>query len=299
METIKTDEKLKLGVIGLSKGNGHPYSWSAIFNGFDNNFHCPFKVIPEYLEKEKYPDSFLTDLAEVTHIWTQSLDISNEVASFSKINNVVKKKEDLINFVDAVLLARDDAENHLEFVRPFIEAGIPIFIDKPLAFSYKEAKEILNMGKKNNQIIFTCSAMRFAKEFDFIFGSDEYSYVEASIMKDWKKYAIHIIEPVVKMFPERGSLLEIRKLFNDKDIVKVLVRWASLTAIFTVTGTVKSPLQITLQGKETYREIHFEDTFYAFRESLRYFIQLVHKRKANLSESDVLEIVRIIENGDK
>jgi len=24
---------LKLGVIGMSEGNGHPYSWSAIING--------------------------------------------------------------------------------------------------------------------------------------------------------------------------------------------------------------------------------------------------------------------------
>lgn len=24
---------LKLGIIGLSEGNGHPYSWSAIING--------------------------------------------------------------------------------------------------------------------------------------------------------------------------------------------------------------------------------------------------------------------------
>ena len=27
---------LNLGVIGLSEGNGHPYSWSAIFNGYDS-----------------------------------------------------------------------------------------------------------------------------------------------------------------------------------------------------------------------------------------------------------------------
>ena len=26
---------LKLGIIGISNGNGHPYSWSAIFNGYD------------------------------------------------------------------------------------------------------------------------------------------------------------------------------------------------------------------------------------------------------------------------
>jgi hypothetical protein len=28
-------KKIKLGIIGASKGNGHPYSWSAIFNGYD------------------------------------------------------------------------------------------------------------------------------------------------------------------------------------------------------------------------------------------------------------------------
>ena len=28
-------KELRLGVVGLSEGNGHPYSWSAIFNGCD------------------------------------------------------------------------------------------------------------------------------------------------------------------------------------------------------------------------------------------------------------------------
>ena len=29
------NKKLSLGLIGVSEGNGHPYSWSAIFNGYD------------------------------------------------------------------------------------------------------------------------------------------------------------------------------------------------------------------------------------------------------------------------
>ena len=28
------NKELKLGVVGLSEGNGHPYSWSAIFKSF-------------------------------------------------------------------------------------------------------------------------------------------------------------------------------------------------------------------------------------------------------------------------
>ena len=65
--------KIKLGIIGLSEGNGHPYSWSAIFNGFNSKImaSCPFAVIPEYLNKRDFPNDFLTEKGIVTHIYTQ------------------------------------------------------------------------------------------------------------------------------------------------------------------------------------------------------------------------------------
>ena len=28
-------KNIRLGMIGMNDGNGHPYSWSAIFNGYD------------------------------------------------------------------------------------------------------------------------------------------------------------------------------------------------------------------------------------------------------------------------
>ena len=45
---------IHLGLIGASKGNGHPYSWSAIINGYDKKKmkHCEYKVIPNYLKKK-------------------------------------------------------------------------------------------------------------------------------------------------------------------------------------------------------------------------------------------------------
>ena len=83
-------KKIKLGIIGMSEGNGHPYSWSAICNGFESNYmqECPFPVIPEYLSKEKYPDNFIKD-AEVTHIWTQKREYSEHIAKAAKISNIV------------------------------------------------------------------------------------------------------------------------------------------------------------------------------------------------------------------
>ena len=131
-----SDKKLRLGILGLSPGNGHPYSWSAIFNGYNRAemAKCPFPAIPEYLVEQKFPDNFLVNSGEVTHIWTQDPGVSAQVAAAANIKNVVLHPQEMLGEVDAILLARDDAENHVAMAKPFLEAGLPIFIDKPLGF---------------------------------------------------------------------------------------------------------------------------------------------------------------------
>ena len=29
------DNPLRIGILGMTEGNGHPYSWSAVFNGYN------------------------------------------------------------------------------------------------------------------------------------------------------------------------------------------------------------------------------------------------------------------------
>ena len=111
---MSTEETLKLGIIGLSSGNGHPYSWSAIFNGYDPEemARCPFPSIPEYLGKRSFPEDAIAD-AEVTHVWCDSEDAAQSVSKCSLVGNICHSLEELVDSVDAILLARDDAENNL------------------------------------------------------------------------------------------------------------------------------------------------------------------------------------------
>ena len=46
--------------------------------------------------------------------------MSKQIAEASNINNIVHNPEDLIGKVDAILLARDDAENHFKMSKVFI-----------------------------------------------------------------------------------------------------------------------------------------------------------------------------------
>ena len=45
-------KKLKLAMLGMTEGNGHPYSWSIIINGKYNSQElakCPYAAIIDYI----------------------------------------------------------------------------------------------------------------------------------------------------------------------------------------------------------------------------------------------------------
>jgi hypothetical protein len=63
--------EISIAMLGMVDGNGHPYSWSAIINGYDKDEmkKCPFPVIPQYLGLQP-PKNFGIPGCRVTHIWT-------------------------------------------------------------------------------------------------------------------------------------------------------------------------------------------------------------------------------------
>ncbi|WP_171700175.1 Gfo/Idh/MocA family oxidoreductase [Anoxybacillus sp. CHMUD] len=292
---------IKLGIIGLSEGNGHPYSWSAIFNGYNESVmkECPFPVIPEYLSKQNFPEDAIRE-GKVTHIWTQNKDLSKHIANAANIEKVVDNYVDMIGEVDAILLARDDYELHYEMSKPFIEAGLPIYIDKPLAIDRKTAEMILSLEKYDGQI-FTCSAIAYAKEFsisqEVIESIGPLEYVDACVMKSWDKYAVHIIEPVLKIIGCQGNIKSIHKSKSlNKNVVTVT--WESgLQTTFSSLGNISCPIQIRLFGKNGYKELLFKDTYYAFKKSLQTFIDIIKGKEKPLDKHFVLQVVDIIEKG--
>lgn len=297
-------EKLELGVIGMSDGNGHPYSWSAIFNGYDaDKMHsCSFPVIPEYLAMQNYPEDFLSHRASVTQVWTQDKQLSEHIAACSRIPSVCNTLDEMLDKVDAVLLARDDAENHAKYALPVLEAGLPIYIDKPFALSLADANALWNAAQFEDQI-FTCSALQFAKEFhrenlnlDKI-GAPK--VVWATIPKSWDKYAVHLIEPILNLLPERGALNTIQPLRKtDDNTVNVQVTWDSgINAFLQTTGNLPAPLWLRVLGDRGHQDLYFSDTFYAFSKALERFIDTIQGVKPNIPKEFTQEMVQILEGG--
>ena len=294
-------KKLKLGVLGMSEGNGHPYSWSAIFNGYDPEImkDCPFPAIPDYLGEQKFPEDSLGAYGEVTHIWTQDRSTSEHIARASKIAVVVDHKEDMIGEIDAVLLARDDAENHYKMALPFLKAAIPVFIDKPLALSIKEASKLFDAQEYPNQI-FTCTSLRFAKELKLsqkdLSQIGLIKHVEASVPKKWDTYAVHIIEPIIAQLPERGKIKNVIPL-EKNGIRMCLLEWENISSFIKVTGSTPSIIKIEFFGDKGNIEKRFSNAYESFKASLEHFVLSVNKNQNYIDRTETLEVIKIIENG--
>ncbi|HEX6753625.1 MAG TPA: Gfo/Idh/MocA family oxidoreductase [Solirubrobacterales bacterium] len=293
--------ELRLGLLGISEGNGHPYSWGAIVNGYDEAemVRCPFPAIPRYLAEHRFPEEAI-DGARVTHVWTQDPAASRQIAAASLIEHVVSSPEEMLGEVDAVLLARDDAERHAELAGPFLDAGLPIYVDKPLATSLAAARELFARQASPGQL-FTCSALRYAAELRLDRAAREATgpirQVLASSPKRWSRYAVHLIEPALALLGEPSPIAS-HSARTTEGATRLRVEWeSSAEAEFATLGEVEAPIELRVVGERGERTLVFSDSFAAFKAALERFVAIARSEAEPIPEPQVLRVVELIELG--
>jgi len=147
-----SNEPIKVGIIGLD--TSHVIAFTKALNDPSDKDHVAgLRVVAAY--KGGSPD--------VEESWKRVDQYTAELRDKWKIE-IVDDIPTLCSKVDAVLLESVDGRPHLEQVRPVFAAHKPVFIDKPLAGSYKDAKEIAELGQAAGVPWFTASSLRFWRE---------------------------------------------------------------------------------------------------------------------------------------
>ena len=74
---------MNIGIIGYSKYNGHPYSFSALINGIcKTNYHyCQYKYIKKYLKN--YSKQKVFSNIYVTNIWCSNIREAKKIANLA------------------------------------------------------------------------------------------------------------------------------------------------------------------------------------------------------------------------
>ena len=288
-------KELKIGILGYTEGNGHPYSWSAMFNGYNKEEmeKCPFPVIPRYLEKEP-AESFGVRGAKITHVWCDDPEDAKKVAAAALIPNVVEKPEDVIGEVDAVIVATDKGWEHVWRCKPFIDAGLPIFIDKPLADNVDDLNQFIKWYKAGHRIM-SSSSLRYTKEYiPYMISTHELGelrYINMTMPKSWERYGIHALEPVFCITgpgyvsvrntgSENNNILHLK----HKDGIDV-----NLAVIYDCAG---SPLKI--MGTKGSVSVPSADSYYSFHKQLDVFVEYLETDVRPYPFEETIELMMII-----
>ncbi len=288
-------KELKVAMLGMVDGNGHPYSWSAMFNGYDKDAmeDCGFPVIPRYLEKEP-ASSFGVRNAKVTHIWTDDPADAKKVAKASKIPNIVENPEDVIGQVDAVIIATDKGNEHVWRAKPFVEAGLPVFIDKPMADNVEDLKIFCKWVKEGARIM-SSSSLRYTKEYLPYFMSTnelgELRYINMTMMKSWERYGIHALEPVYRI---TGPGYVSVQNTGDKDHNIIHLKHkngidVNLAVIYDMAGS-----DLKLVGTKDSVTVPDKDSYTPFKTQLVEFIKFAEGAEPNFPFEETIELMEII-----
>jgi predicted dehydrogenase len=78
--------------------------------------------------------------------------------------SIVERWDDMRGSVDAVLVESVDGSVHLDRALPVIEAGLPLFVDKPFATSTADARKIVQAAERRGVPLTSASALRYARE---------------------------------------------------------------------------------------------------------------------------------------
>lgn len=289
---------IRLAMLGMVEGNGHPFSWSMIINGgYDPAALplCPYPGIIDYISRQPLETLGIPG-AKVTHVWTEDPADAELVSKIALVPNVARRAEDVIGAVDAVLVATDKGFEHVERARPFVEAGLPVFVDKPLCDNRADLATFSKWVAEGRPIM-SSSCMRYAKEYvPYHRDTDALGrlrYIGATMAKSWEAYGIHALESI---YPIVGPGFESVQNIGDAQHNIVHLRHRDgVDVTLAVTKDMGGGFgMLTLAGTHGGLQLRFSDTFHAFKTQLEGYVDFLRTGVRPMPWSETEELMRLV-----
>src|SRR5215210_7668966 len=170
---------VRFGLVGVN--TSHAGVFTGIFNGGPEG--------PPTLEGGR-----------VVAVWGEPTGDAEALATAHAVPDVVAEPTAMLGTVEAVLIVddTDGGARHAELARPFLEAGLPTFVDKPMTLSIADAIALFDYAERRGAPLMSSSALRFAPEVANVKARladiGRLSSVVSVGPGDWYYYGVHAVE---------------------------------------------------------------------------------------------------------
>ena len=222
--------------------------------------------------------------------------ISEEISKICKIPNICKSLEEMTTKVDAVILARDDYENHLKMIEIFMKKSIPIFIDKLIVGNIEEWKIFKNISK--NKLYMSCSSARFTSHIKSSLKKktqllNNTMFVTGSSRQNWARYAHHLLEGLIKIYGNK--IKKVRCLFSNSERESYEIVYKNFNVYFLFEKNLSLPIELICYNKNTEHEkIPYIDYFFSIKSMMYEFYKMVNLNKQTISKKDMNFLTQVV-----
>lgn len=285
---------IRIGLIGLD--TSHVSAFARVLNNAKDREHISgARIVAGYPGGS---DDFELSVSRVQG-YTDELRNQHEVQILDTPEAVAEASE--LVFITAV-----DARQHLELVRRTIKYGRPIFIDKPIATSLADAKEIFRLGAEAGVPVMSCSSLRYApslqaalanapKSIGEIVGCDVFGPMQIQpVLPGLFWYGVHMVEIIYTILGT--GCVEVKATTTD-DFDLITARWGDgRTALFRGARRGHSKFGAILHGEKKPQYVDpyaGKQSYYA--SMLEAILRTLPEGKSDIPPETTLEIVRFME----
>ena len=246
--------------------------------------------------------------ARVVAVWGETRAFAEKAAEAAQIPEIVRRPEDMIGRIDGVMVDHRHAKPHIPAATPFIEAGIPAFVDKPFSWTIAEGWKFIQRAREKGVAVTSFSVLpeqaSFADLRKQIKAAGCIRMVETSGPVDLKSeyggiffYGIHQIDAILKAFgPGIGAVQVIKASKGNPNAVAVMT-YRDGGPIVSMACVKEGKRGFTFRAVGTEGAVDFTHSMDAnpYLTGIRKFLRMFRTGKEPHTAAEILEPIAVLD----
>lgn len=248
----------------------------------------------------------VAERARVTWVWGGEIrpgqpDASTLAATYD-IPHVASEPTEMLSETDLVLVVDDTGQgaNHVPLARAFVAAGVPTFVDKPMAVDLVEAKGLFALAADKGTPVTSSSSLRYAvelaaerAEFEAL---GELSSVVSVGPGEWYYYGVHAVE---QLYTLAGPGVEWVQRFTwpDRDVAVLSYADGGPTAVVETLRDAAYRFHLTAYGKDGLHAVRIQDFDGFYGGQVRSAVEMARTGNPPIAPAETLELLAVLRAG--
>lgn len=230
---------------------------------------------------------------------------ADELARRYGVEHVAGEPEQLVELADAVMVLDDEGGGslHGKLAEPFLAAGLPTFIDKPMTLDVTEAVRLFDFAEEHGAPLMSCSALRFAGELDAVTGHAAETGTLSTVVGvgpgDWYNYGVHTVQAVLAVTqPMSGDSWVHQHPGAERDVTVV----GSGTGPGVVIHTLRDAaylFHVLAYGADGMAQARIGDAAGFYAGTMAAFLEMARTRVPPVSRAETLQVLAILAAGQR